>query len=111
LLHAIAPDDGRHAFRLASSLIADIPYNDHWTDAVNERIYHLNRGRDLAAIKAEFDQTRQRLHRLVSTLSDHDVFDADGLSASIGIPFLRMLTGAYEHYEEHTEELETLLKR
>ena len=111
LLHAIAPDGGPNAFRLAPPLIADIPYNEHWTDRVNERIYQLNRERDLGAIKTELEQTRQRLRRVVGGLSEHDVFDADGLSAAIGIPFLPMLTGAYEHYEEHTQELEALLKR
>ena len=43
LLHAIAPQDGPQAFRLAPPLIADIPIDDQWVDSVNERIFQLNR--------------------------------------------------------------------
>jgi len=106
LLHAIAPQDGPHAFRLAPPLIADIPYNEQWADVVNERIFHINRGRDIATIKDEFARTCVDLRETVSALTEHDVFDPNGLSALLGEPFLPMLTGAYEHYEDHLPDLQ-----
>src|SRR5690348_12908340 len=63
LLHAIAPEDGPDAFRLAPPLIADIPYDEQWADVVNERIFRLNRGRDITTIKAEFAQTCEELRQ------------------------------------------------
>ena len=106
LLHAIAPDEGPHAFRLAPPLIADIPYNDQWADIVNERIFLLNRGQDIATIKDEFARTCGELRQAVRALTERDVFDADGLSALLGEPFLPMLTGAYEHYQDHLADLQ-----
>jgi hypothetical protein len=41
-------------------------------------------------------------------LTPHDVFDSDGLSAVIGMPFEPFMRGIYEHYEEHAEELRQL---
>jgi hypothetical protein len=108
LLHAIAPEEGLHAYRLAPPLIADIPYNDQWADVANERIFHINRDRDIAAIKEEFTQTCSELRHTVSTLTEQDVFDPDGISALLGEPFLPMLTGAYEHYEDHIRDLQVV---
>src|SRR5919199_319431 len=65
LLHAIAPQEGPHACRLVLPLIADIPYNDQWADVVNERIFHINRGRDIATIKDEFAGTCVELRQAV----------------------------------------------
>ena len=106
LLHAIAPHEDPNAFRLAPPLIADIPYNDQWVDVVNERIFHLNRGRDIATIKADFVRTCEALRQAVSSLTERDVFDPNGLSALLGEPFLPMVTGAYEHYEDHLADLQ-----
>ncbi len=111
LLHAITPEDGPNTFRLAPPLIADIPYDRHWVERVNERIYQLNHGRDAASIRMEFDQTCLRLRAVVAALSEHDVFDPSGLSADLGEPFLPMVVGAYEHYEDHVPDLEALCRR
>jgi hypothetical protein len=108
LLHALEPEDGPDAFRLAPPIIADIPYGEDWADVVNERISRLMRDRDLAEITAEHQHTRARLMQVLGSLSHHDVFDLDGLSAVIGIPFLPLLEGVYEHYEEHAADLEDL---
>src|SRR5688500_3779104 len=72
LLHAIAPQEGPHAFRLAPPLIADIPYNDQWAHVVNERIFYINRGRDIATIKAEFARTCVELRQAVGALTESD---------------------------------------
>jgi hypothetical protein len=86
--------------------IADIPYAEGWLEAVNTRIQVMNRDRSLGDVLAEFDATRARLLAVVAGLSPHDVFDPEGLSAPLGEPFAPMLLGAYEHYDEHAEELE-----
>ena len=108
LLHAIAPAGGPDVFRLAPPLIADIPYDEHWADVVNERIFDLNRERALPTVKAEFAQTCADLRQAVRELSEHAVFAPAGLSALLGEPFLPMVTGAYEHYEEHMADLERI---
>jgi hypothetical protein len=106
LLHAIAPEGGPQAFRLAPPLIADVPFDDQWLVTVNTRIYALNRARDLRDVQEEFAATRSRLLTVVASLTYHDVFDADGLSTALGEPFSPMLLGAYEHYDEHAADLE-----
>jgi uncharacterized damage-inducible protein DinB len=108
LLHAVEPEGGPDAFRLAPPVIADIPYGEQWTNTVNARIYELNRARHLRAIQTEFAETRRRVLAVVGSLTEYDAFDPNGLSAAIGIPFEALLRDAYEHYEEHTEELEAL---
>jgi uncharacterized damage-inducible protein DinB len=106
LLHAVKPEGGPDAFRLAPPIIADILYDEQWLETVYTRIHVLNSRRSLHDVRAEFDVTRRRLLTVVASLSPHDVFDPDGLSALLGEPFAPMLLGAYEHYEEHAEELE-----
>lgn len=106
LLHAIEPEGGPQVSRLAPPIIADIPYDVQWLETVNARIYALNRERELQDVLAEFAATRQRLLTIIASLSMHDVFDPDGLSAPLGEPFAPMLLGAYGHYEEHAEYLE-----
>ena len=106
LLHAIEPEGVPQASRLAPALIADIPFDEQWLSAVNERIYRRNRRRALSDVLAEFAATRSRLLAVAAGLSLHDVYDPDGLSALLGEPFAPMLLGAYEHYEEHAEALE-----
>ncbi len=105
LLHAISPADGAQANRLAPPVIADIPLDAQWLETVNSRIYDMNQGRDLADVQEEFDATRRRLLEVVASLTMHDVFDADGLTAGLGEPFAPMLLGAWEHYDEHAEAL------
>ncbi len=104
LLHAIEPEGGKDVFRLAPPVIADIPFDAQWLSTVNTRIYDLNRNRTLHEVQAEFADTRRRLLTAVSSLTLHDVFDPNGLSAALGEPFAPMLLGAYEHYDEHAED-------
>jgi hypothetical protein len=111
LLYAIDPADGPDAFRLAPPVIADIPYDEHWADRVNERIWRLRRDQELAAVTRAYVQTFAQLEQVLHGLSPHDILDPDGLSAAIGIPLLPLIEGVYEHYEEHTADLERLRAR
>ena len=61
IVHAVKPEGGADAFRLAPPVIADIPYSDQWTHTVNERIYQSNRQKPLAEVKAEFEQAYRDL--------------------------------------------------
>jgi uncharacterized protein (TIGR03083 family) len=106
LLHAIAPAGGATESRLAPPVIADIPYDDQWLTTVNARIYALNRQRSLSEIQAELAETQARLLAAVGALTPHELFDPGGISAELGEPFAPMVLGAYEHYEEHAEDLE-----
>ena len=110
LLHAVEPGDGpggvSHLSRLLPPLIADIPYDSQWLVTVNERIYRVNRQRDLPDVLAEFAATRQRLLEVAASLSPQQVQELDSLTAPLGEPFSAMLLGAYEHYDDHAEELE-----
>ncbi len=109
LLHAIAPEGGPDAPRLAPPLIADIPYDERWLYTVNDRIFTVNQERPLVEVKAAFYATCVELCQTVQTLSEHDVFDPGGLSAPLGEPFAPMVLGAYGHYEEHMPDLEHFL--
>ena len=113
LLHAIQAEDWPEHWqdeargsRRFPPPIADIPYDDGWLEAVNTRIYTRNRDRALADVLAAFDRTRARLLATVAALSPQAVIDLDALLAPLGEPLSTMMIGAYEHYDEHADELE-----
>lgn len=95
------------AFRLAPPEIADIPYREiiQWADAVNARIRQRNQHRPFGDVKHNFERNWERMWAFLQQLTPHDVFDGDGLSAVIGMPFEPFMRGIYDHYEEHAEEL------
>jgi hypothetical protein len=105
-MHAMQPEPP-HAFRLVTPEIADIPYYEdmRWADAVNARVRRLNQDRAVAEIRREYEQNWILMAAFLDALTPHDVFDSDGLSALIGMPFEPFMRGIYEHYEEHAEEL------
>jgi uncharacterized damage-inducible protein DinB len=106
-LHAVQPEPP-DAFRLVPPAIADIPYNEdmHWADQVNARIRDLYAQRTLASVKGEFEQTSSRMDAFLRNVTPHDVFDPDGLSAAIGMPFDGFMRGIYEHYEAHLGDIQ-----
>jgi len=108
-MHAVQPEPP-DVFRLVPPEIADIPYNEdmRWADAVNARIRLLYQHRTLAEIRREYEQNWIRMDAFLKALTPHDVFDSDGLSAAIGMPFDQFMRGIYEHYEEHVEDLRKL---
>ena len=89
-------------------LFDEIPTDGQWADRMNARVYEFNRTRELAEIQAEFEAARQGVLQLVQSLSDPDIFAADGLSAVLGQPAAPLLLGIYEHYEEHAHMIEAL---
>jgi len=89
-------------------LFDEIPTDGQWADRMNARVYEFNRTRELSEIQAEFEAARQGVLQLVQSLSDADIFAADGLSAVLGQPAAPLLLGIYEHYEEHAHMIEAL---
>lgn len=108
-MHAVQPAPS-NAFRLTTPEIADIPYREdmQWADAVNALVRQLYQDRSLSEIKREYEQNWLRMDAFLKALTPHEVFDPDGLSAAIGMPFEPFMRGIYEHYEEHAEELRQL---
>ena len=99
--------DNTQAAHIAPPLIDQIPPGDHWADQMNVRVYQLNRSRSLVEIQAEFEAARQRVLQMVAALPPEDVFRPKGRLTSSGRPVDRLVFGIYEHYEEHTHEIET----
>ena len=108
-LHAVQPEPP-DAFRLVPPAIADIPYKEdmHWADQVNARIRQIYAQHTLADVKREFEQTSARMDAFLRAVTPHDVYDKDGLSAALGIPFDEFMRGIYEHYEAHAGDLRRL---
>jgi len=106
-MHAVQPEPP-DSFRLAPPEIADIPYNEdmRWADAVNARVRQLYQQRAFDEIKRDYEQNWVRMDTFLKALTPHDVFDVDGLSAGIGMPFEPFMRGIHEHYEEHAEALQ-----
>ena len=67
--------------------------------------------RSLLRSRARMCRRLPSLEQVLHGLSLHDILDPDGLSAAIGIPLLPLIEGVYEHYEEHTADLERLCAR
>jgi hypothetical protein len=108
LLYIIPLSDRSGSVRRPPPLFDEIPADGRWADQMNTRVYQLNRRRDLSEIQAEFETARRSVLQLVQSLSDADVFDADGLSAILEQPAAPLLLGIYEHYEEHAHAIEQL---
>jgi hypothetical protein len=89
-------------------LADQIPATDHWADEMNAKVQIYNQQRELSAIQAEFASTCKQLVERVSQMSTDDLYDPDGIAASIGQPVALLIFGIYEHYEEHAHELEQL---
>jgi hypothetical protein len=83
-----------------------IPSRAHWADEMNARVHAYNQPRALSDIQAEFTTTRNDLLRRVSRLSHDDLYNPEGIAATIGQPVAPLICGIYEHYQEHAEELE-----
>ena len=92
----------------APPLAEQIPPAGAWADEMNAKVYAYNQARELSAIQAEFTATLNHLLQRVSQLSLDDLYDPNGIAATIGQPVAPLVLGIYEHYEEHAHELEQL---
>jgi hypothetical protein len=108
LLCTLPADQNAPHAPIAPPLFDQIPATDHWADEMNAKVHAYNQLRDLTVIQAEFTATRNQLLQRVSQLSIDDLYDPDGISATIGQPVAPLVLGIYEHYEEHAHELEQL---
>lgn len=108
-LHAVQPEPP-NALRLVPPAIADIPYHEdmRWADQVNARIRQLYAQHSLADVQREFAQTSARMDAFLRGVTLHDVYDENGLSAAIGMPFDEFMRGIYEHYEAHIPQLQAI---
>ncbi|MCA9955863.1 MAG: ClbS/DfsB family four-helix bundle protein [Anaerolineales bacterium] len=101
------PADPRSPHKaVAPPLMDQIPSGTTWADEMNGRVYSYNQTRELSAILAEFTTGYQHLLQRVALLSFADLYDPEGMSATIGYPVAPLILGIYEHYEEHADELE-----
>ena len=108
LLLTLPPAPGEPAPVITLPLADQIPPNDHWADEMNAKVLQYNKPRAFAPIWEEFTTTRAQLVKRVSQLSDADLYDPAGMSATIGQPVAPLVCGIYEHYEEHAHEFESL---
>jgi hypothetical protein len=91
---------------LSHTALADqIPTTPDWADEMNAKVLTYNKSREFTVIWDEITTTCDRLLRRVSQLSDQDLYDPTGIATIIGQPVAALICGIYEHYEEHTQNL------
>ena len=108
LLLTLPADPNTAGAAITLPLADQIPATDDWADEMNAKVFAYNQSRELSAIQEEFSATRTQMLRRVSRLSIDDLYDPEGMSATIGQPVAPLILGIYEHYEEHAHELEQL---
>ncbi|HEY0606755.1 MAG TPA: ClbS/DfsB family four-helix bundle protein [Herpetosiphonaceae bacterium] len=70
---------------------------------LNSEIFAATRNQPLDEVRAAFDRSFQQAVAAVTALSEHDIFDPEGLGGSLGeAPLQLIASDTYEHYEEHT---------
>ena len=89
-------------------LADQIPPADPWADEMNAKVHIYNQQRELSVIQEEFAAVRKHVFERVSQMSIDDLYNPDGMAASIGQPVAPLILGIYEHYEEHAHELEQI---
>lgn len=108
LLTTLPPAPGETPLDITLPLADQIPPTNDWADEMNSKVLAYNQPRPFAEIWAEFTATVDLLTRRVSKLTDADLYDSNGLAVVIGQPVAPLITGIYEHYEEHAQEFEQL---
>ena len=94
---------------VAPPFMDQIPPGTAWADEMNARVFAYNQNRALADILSEFNAGYQNLVQRAALLTYDDLYDPDGMSATIGTQVAPLILGIYEHYEEHAAELEQIL--
>ena len=91
-------------------LVDQIPPGDRWAEEMNAKVLRYSGAREFSAAWSELQVTCALLIDRASRLTDADMCEASAISAQIGYPLAPLITGIYEHYEEHAEELEQIGK-
>ena len=107
LLTLPAERDGP-ATRIVLPLADQIPVAEHWANEMNAKVHSYMQPRDVLLIQAEFTTTCKHVLERIAMLSIDDLYNPEGMSATIGQPVAPLILGIYEHYEEHAHELEQL---
>lgn len=72
-------------------------------ERVNGEIFAANRNSPLAEVREVFDRSFQAAVEVVTALSEHDIFDPQGLGGRLDEAPLHMIASdTYEHYAEHS---------
>jgi hypothetical protein len=110
LLTTLPPLPGAEPLPFALPLADQIPPGDQWAEAMNAKVLRYSRACEFSAAWRELQATCDLLIDRVSRLTDADMREPSEISAQIGYPLAPLITGIYEHYEEHAEELEQIGK-
>jgi hypothetical protein len=108
LLVSLPPAPGDAPVDITLPLADQIPATNDWVDEMNARVLAYNQPRSFQEIWSEFSPTLELLLRRVRKLSAEDLYDPNGMAAIIGYPVAPLITGIYEHYEEHAHEFEQI---
>lgn len=108
LLVMLPPAPGEPPLEITLPLAEQIPPTNDWADAMNANVLAYNQARPFPEIWSAFTKTVDLLVWRVSMLTDEDLYDPQGMAAIVGQPVAPLITGIYEHYEEHAHEFEQL---
>lgn len=88
------------------------PWEPGGIDAVNAYIFARNAQLPLPQVLSDFRGSLQDVLRAVDALSEHDLFDPQGLARVFGYPVERVIGGdTFYHYPEHIQSLRVWLAR
>lgn len=80
-------------------------------DSFNARVYAENRERPLDDVLAEYRRSFAEMVQTLESLSEEDLFDGGRFAWTAGRPLALFVRGnADEHYAEHAEQIEALVK-
>lgn len=102
--------DGADPARPGPPLLDQIPPGDRWADQLNTLVFEHNRDRELGEVQAEFELALRRVVQALYQLAPEDVFGAGARSAAIGQAVGPLVFGIYEHYDEHSHEIEAVFQ-
>ncbi len=86
------------------------PWEPGGLDAVNEYIFTRNAQLPLQQVLSDFHSSLQDVLQAVDALSDHDLFDPQGLAQVFGYATERVIGGdTFYHYPEHIKSIEVWL--
>jgi hypothetical protein len=80
------------------------PPGEPWPDLdqLNQHIYDENKGKSLAVVEAEFNNSYQETLRLVSSMPEADLIDPQRYEWTVNDPLYYLVGGnTFWHYEEH----------